>query len=410
MWLRRWYQHKKAFRQSLRNSTLHRIFGDRLFHRHLWRTDRTAMAGGLALGLFVAFTPTIPFQMLLAGVGALFLKVNLPIAVLAVWVSNPVTAIPIFMSAWSLGRTILGPESPLEDVIAIFTPPGRPGKILLDSAYLWGGSLIYATLAALTGYLAARAASLAITRMVLARKIGFRPNPPMTLLLKSLFLIALISTGFALQYYGIIDTTSMLESLREDGNRWLPFATLAVMIPLYTFALPAAPLMALCGVFFHPILATTIVFAGGTIGSLFAYGISHQLAASGRQQRQTKAKLTQRMRESTTFASLFALRICPGVPHAAINYTAGALHIPLTPFVTSTAVGFLAKGIVYTSAVYRATHIDSNTEIWSFTVLWPLIALLAMALAGIWIERHLTQRKNATQPEDERPKAKDRRS
>jgi uncharacterized membrane protein YdjX (TVP38/TMEM64 family) len=151
--------------------------------------------------------------------------------------------------------------------------------------------------------------------------------------------------------------------------------------------------MAMCGVFFKPLLATIVVFTGGTIGSILAYGIARQLAKANMQKRKPKPNLVKRMRENTSFASLFALRICPGVPHAAINYTAGALHVPIQPFVMSTAVGFLAKGLVYTTAVYRATHTAPETGLLSFSMLWPLIALLLMAVTGILIERRIAQRR-----------------
>lgn len=394
MWFKRWHTHKRSVRKSLRNSALHRLFGERIFHRNLWRTDQTGIAGGLALGLFIAFTPTIPFQMLLAACGALLLKVNLPVAVLAVWVTNPITAIPVFMSAWKVGKIMLGPESPLANVLALFTPTGIAGKFMVDTAYLWGGSLLYAALGALIGYLMVHLSWQAAMRIAAARKNGFHPNPPVTLLLKTFFLMALIATGLIAQYHGWIDTPRMLERLQTENSRWLPLATIGIMIPLYTFALPAAPLMAMCGVLFHPSLATIIVFIGGTTGSIFAYFLSRKLAMSGMNRRKTKPGLVKRMREGTKFSSLFALRICPGVPHAAINYTAGALQIPLHLFIGSTAAGFIAKGVVYTTAVHRATYIDENTEIWSWHVLWPLVALLALALAGIWIERQVAHQKN----------------
>ena len=395
MWFKRWHTHKRSVRKSLRNSALHRLFGERLFHRSVWRTDQAGMAGGLSVGLFIAFTPTIPFQMLLAACCALLLKVNLPIAVLAVWVTNPVTIGPVITSARYIGRLLLGPESPLADIMAYFTPPGSAGAFLfLNTAYLVGGSLLYAAIGALAGQLIVRLAWQAAMRIAAARKNGFRPSPPATLLLKTLFLIALIATGLIAQYHGWIDTPRMLERLQTENSRWLPLATIGIMIPLYTFALPAAPLMAMCGVLFHPSLATIIVFIGGTTGSIFAYFLSRKLATSGINKRKTKPGLVKRMREGTKFSSLFALRICPGVPHAAINYTAGALQIPLHLFIGSTAAGFIAKGLVYTTAVHRATYIDENTEIWSWHVLWPLIALLALALAGIWIERQVAHQKN----------------
>ncbi len=232
-------------------------------------------------------------------------------------------------------------------------------------------------------------------RFVIARKKGFQTNRPVPLLVKTLVLIALIAAWLTAQHHGWIDTPRLLENLKADGSQWLPIVTIAIMIPLYTFALPAAPLMAMCGALFHPMQATVVVFIGGVTGSIFAYFISHHLAQSGIREQNTKPGLVQRMRDHTTFSSLFALRICPGVPHAAINYTAGALQIPLHLFIGSTAAGFVAKGVVYTTAVHRAMHLDEKANIWSWYTLWPLIALLALALAGIWIERHVTRRKQA---------------
>lgn len=228
---------------------------------------------------------------------------------------------------------------------------------------------------------------------VATRKKGFQANRPGLLLLKTLSLVSIIVLGLIAQHHGWIDTPRMLQELQAQDSPWLPLTTIAVMIPLYTFALPAAPLMAMCGVMFHPLQATVIVFIGGLTGSILAYFLSRKLALSGLQQQPTKPGLVKRMRDNTTFSSLFALRICPGMPHAAINYTAGALQIPLHLFISSTAAGFLAKGVVYTTAVHRATFIDEKADIWSWYALWPILALLALALAGIWIERGVTSYK-----------------
>ena len=400
MWQKRLILRNRAFRKSLRNSRLHRIFGERTFHRRVWRTSRDALAGGLALGLFVAFTPTIPFQMLLAGAGALFLKVNLPIALLACWVTNPVTAFPIFMSAWNLGRAMLGPESPINELVAVFLPDTRAGRLLRTSAYLWSGALLYATVAAIVGNLLVRAIWQAVTRMLAAHHKGIRVAPPLVLAAKSLFFAALLLGGVLLQRSGLMDV-SRVQALVGSGNQWwLPVAIIALMIFLFALALPAAPLIALCGVLYRPIPATLLVLLGGVSGSLVAYLLSQHLTTNALRPRRSPPKLVQQMRNGTSFSSLFALRICPGVPHAAINYTAGALHTPIHLFLLSSAAGFLAKGLVYTTAAHRATHIDPDTQIWSLTILWPLIGLLALALIGISIERHLANRRNECVPTD----------
>ena len=57
--------------------------------------DPHYVALGMAIGVFVAITPTIPFHTALAVILAFILRGSKPAAVIGVWFSNPVT-IPIF--------------------------------------------------------------------------------------------------------------------------------------------------------------------------------------------------------------------------------------------------------------------------------------------------------------------------
>ena len=63
---------------------------------------------GIAIGVFIGITPTIPFHMVLAVFLALLLRASKLAAILGVWVANPLT-IPIFYYAsYRLGRFVLG--------------------------------------------------------------------------------------------------------------------------------------------------------------------------------------------------------------------------------------------------------------------------------------------------------------
>jgi len=83
------------------------FFGEWLHIPNLWHFNRRSIAGAFALGLFCAFIP-VPFQMVIAAAGAILFRVNLPVSVLMVWVSNPVTMPPMFFACYLLGAWILG--------------------------------------------------------------------------------------------------------------------------------------------------------------------------------------------------------------------------------------------------------------------------------------------------------------
>ncbi|MFQ5995450.1 MAG: DUF2062 domain-containing protein [Acidiferrobacterales bacterium] len=94
-------------RYRLREHKLLRGF-ERFFHDpNLWHLNRYSASGAVAVGLFLAFMP-IPFQMVAAAAFAIMLRVNLPLAVAMVWVSNPLTIGPLFYFCYKVGAWISG--------------------------------------------------------------------------------------------------------------------------------------------------------------------------------------------------------------------------------------------------------------------------------------------------------------
>ena len=67
-----------------------------------------SVALGSAVGLFIGMTPTLGVQMVLAVVAATILKANRAIAVALVWISNPITILPMLYVYYRLGALILG--------------------------------------------------------------------------------------------------------------------------------------------------------------------------------------------------------------------------------------------------------------------------------------------------------------
>jgi uncharacterized protein len=97
---------------ALREHRHLRIFGNLLVDPNLWHLNRRSASGSFAVGLFCAMLP-IPMQMVVAAALAIVFRVNLPISVALVWITNPLTMPPIFyfnyrVGAWLLDQPLIG--------------------------------------------------------------------------------------------------------------------------------------------------------------------------------------------------------------------------------------------------------------------------------------------------------------
>jgi hypothetical protein len=97
----------RPFAQGIRGDRqLTRIFGRLLHDPNLWHLNRYSVAWGVSVGLFMAFVP-VPFQTVLAVAAGVLVSANLPVAVVFVWVSNPITVAPMFYAAYRVGAWLL---------------------------------------------------------------------------------------------------------------------------------------------------------------------------------------------------------------------------------------------------------------------------------------------------------------
>ena len=68
-----------------------------------------AIAAGMALGVFVGVTPTIPFHTVIIVILGLLFRQNISAAYLGSWIiSNPLTAPFLYFTEYQLGRRLLG--------------------------------------------------------------------------------------------------------------------------------------------------------------------------------------------------------------------------------------------------------------------------------------------------------------
>lgn len=76
--------------------------------------DPHYVAMGMAIGVFVGITPTIPFHTVIALALAFILRGSKPAAAIAVWISNPVTIPVFYLGSYETGRFILGNSIPFD--------------------------------------------------------------------------------------------------------------------------------------------------------------------------------------------------------------------------------------------------------------------------------------------------------
>ena len=85
------------------------LLSDYLHNPNIWHLHRRSSAGGAAVGIFCAFIP-LPVQTVGSAALAILFKVNLPIAVVFSFFSNPLTIPPIFFFAYKFGSKLLGQQ------------------------------------------------------------------------------------------------------------------------------------------------------------------------------------------------------------------------------------------------------------------------------------------------------------
>lgn len=126
-----------------------------LHEPYLWHLSRHSACRGLAIGLFCSFLP-LPGHMVLAALLALWLRGNLPVAVLSCWFNNPLTMAPMYYGDYALGAWLLGlhgamPQAELSlhwlvEEFRLIGPPLLLGGAILGGAVALVGYVVLNTL------------------------------------------------------------------------------------------------------------------------------------------------------------------------------------------------------------------------------------------------------------------------
>ena len=152
MSLRRHIEQRLPQREALSNSRWLRRFAHLLHEPWLWHFGRRSVARSAGYGLALAFFP-LPIHMLLVFPLAFLRRLNLPVTVGALWVTNPVTWVPFFYFAYRVGLLFTGePARPAESLP--FAADWASIRTVLEQIWLplSLGSLVCGLVAGLVGY------------------------------------------------------------------------------------------------------------------------------------------------------------------------------------------------------------------------------------------------------------------
>lgn len=119
--------------------------GSGIHHPRLWQLSRRGIALGFAIGIFYGLL--LPFgQIPLAGVTAILLRGNVPVAMASTFISNPVSFPLIYYLAYKLGLLLMGSDPAAAELAGPWPDPlliesqiaaaDSPGWLAATWAYL----------------------------------------------------------------------------------------------------------------------------------------------------------------------------------------------------------------------------------------------------------------------------------
>lgn len=91
---------------SIQDNKNLRFLGRWLSNQNLWHLNRRSVARAIAVGFFSAWLPSLG-QMPFAAMLAIIVRANIPISVLLIFLSNPLTIPPMVFAAYKFGAWIL---------------------------------------------------------------------------------------------------------------------------------------------------------------------------------------------------------------------------------------------------------------------------------------------------------------
>lgn len=162
---RKYFRKYLPSHESIRQNRFIAAFGTWLHHHNLWHLHRRSVAGGVAIGMFTGLIPG-PLQMISAAILCIIFRVNLPVALITTFYTNPFTIVPLYVVAYEIGKFVVGGNN--ADALPRHPSMGDIGWLdwipaLIDWVASMGkplalGLVLLAVILSVSGYFAVRGA------------------------------------------------------------------------------------------------------------------------------------------------------------------------------------------------------------------------------------------------------------
>lgn len=134
--------------------------------------DPHYVALGMAIGVFVGVTPTLPLHTAIALSLAFLFKASKPAAAIGVWIGNPLTIPAFYYGSYKVGMLLLGHDAPLSGLQPSIHEMLKMGLDVTISMIL-GGALL-----GIIPAVAAYFVTFHLTRRIRLRRLSGKPVRP----------------------------------------------------------------------------------------------------------------------------------------------------------------------------------------------------------------------------------------
>ncbi|HSD36921.1 MAG TPA: DUF2062 domain-containing protein [Rhodocyclaceae bacterium] len=130
--MRKFFKRYTPDHATLGNNRVFAMLGKPLTHPCLWHLNRHSAARGVAIGMFCGLIPG-PFQMFGSAIACIVARANLPLALVTTLYTNPLTIVPLYLVAFTIGCFVTGSQ-------AQFVMPPEKGA---HSLFEWSVALMH---------------------------------------------------------------------------------------------------------------------------------------------------------------------------------------------------------------------------------------------------------------------------